>query len=162
MTFFLSLETVSNTSLCLTAAVYSMSPSDFLASSDSNQLLQLFPVAWLFPVLYPEFNIETWMSLSRPSPGTGIEACTKCADGYILEDWRCVSTCSSGYYLSEQTSDSGQVQRSCKKWVSTTTHKATTPFVLRVDITWPLYNNQQLYQGRKHLHRALLVWKPTQ
>lgn len=51
--------------------------------------------------------------------GTGIEACTKCADGYLLEDWRCVSTCSSGYYLSEQTSDSGQVQRSCKKWVST-------------------------------------------
>lgn len=47
--------------------------------------------------------------------GTGVEACTKCADGYLLEDWRCVSTCSSGYYLSEQTSDNGQVQRSCKK-----------------------------------------------
>uniref|UniRef100_A0A671VLW9 Proprotein convertase subtilisin/kexin type 5b n=1 Tax=Sparus aurata TaxID=8175 RepID=A0A671VLW9_SPAAU len=45
----------------------------------------------------------------------GVEACTKCADGYLLEDWRCVSTCSSGYYLSEQTSDNGQVQRSCKK-----------------------------------------------
>ncbi|XP_061789194.1 proprotein convertase subtilisin/kexin type 5b isoform X2 [Nerophis lumbriciformis] len=47
--------------------------------------------------------------------GTGIEACTKCADSYLLEDWRCVSTCSNGYYLFEQTSDSGQVQRSCKK-----------------------------------------------
>uniref|UniRef100_A0A3Q3X320 Uncharacterized protein n=1 Tax=Mola mola TaxID=94237 RepID=A0A3Q3X320_MOLML len=47
--------------------------------------------------------------------GTGIEACTRCADGYLFEDWRCVSTCSSGYYLSEQTSDNGQVQRSCKK-----------------------------------------------
>uniref|UniRef100_A0A674NA07 Proprotein convertase subtilisin/kexin type 5b n=1 Tax=Takifugu rubripes TaxID=31033 RepID=A0A674NA07_TAKRU len=47
--------------------------------------------------------------------GTGVEACTKCAVGYLLEDWRCVSTCSSGYYLSEQTSDSGQVQRSCRK-----------------------------------------------
>uniref|UniRef100_A0AAQ6AG67 P/Homo B domain-containing protein n=1 Tax=Amphiprion ocellaris TaxID=80972 RepID=A0AAQ6AG67_AMPOC len=43
--------------------------------------------------------------------GTGIEACTKCADSYLLEDWRCVSTCSAGYYLSEQTSDNGQVQR---------------------------------------------------
>lgn len=52
-----------------------------------------------------------FMSLS----GTGIEACTKCAEGYLLEDWRCVSTCSAGYYLSEQTSDNGQVQRSCKK-----------------------------------------------
>ncbi|KAG8011985.1 Proprotein convertase subtilisin/kexin type 5 [Nibea albiflora] len=47
--------------------------------------------------------------------GTGIEACTKCADGYFLEEWRCVSTCSTGYYLSEQTSDNGQLQRSCKK-----------------------------------------------
>ncbi|KAM9742841.1 proprotein convertase subtilisin/kexin type 5b isoform 1-T1 [Menidia menidia] len=47
--------------------------------------------------------------------GTGIEACTKCADGYFLEDWRCVLTCSPGYYFSEQTSDNGQVQRSCKK-----------------------------------------------
>uniref|UniRef100_A0A665T8T6 Proprotein convertase subtilisin/kexin type 5b n=1 Tax=Echeneis naucrates TaxID=173247 RepID=A0A665T8T6_ECHNA len=44
--------------------------------------------------------------------GTGVEACTKCADGYLLEDWRCVSTCSTGYYLSEQTSDNRQVQRS--------------------------------------------------
>uniref|UniRef100_A0A8C7Z691 Proprotein convertase subtilisin/kexin type 5b n=1 Tax=Oryzias sinensis TaxID=183150 RepID=A0A8C7Z691_9TELE len=43
--------------------------------------------------------------------GTGIEACTKCADGYLLEDWRCVSTCSSGYYLFEQSSDNGQMQR---------------------------------------------------
>uniref|UniRef100_A0A3B5KST8 Proprotein convertase subtilisin/kexin type 5 n=1 Tax=Xiphophorus couchianus TaxID=32473 RepID=A0A3B5KST8_9TELE len=47
--------------------------------------------------------------------GTGIEACTKCADDYLLEDWRCVLTCSPGYYLSEQTSDNGQVQRFCKK-----------------------------------------------
>lgn len=55
--------------------------------------------------------------LSVCFPGTGIEACTKCAEGYLLEDWRCMSTCSSGYYLSEQTSDGGQVQRSCRKWV---------------------------------------------
>lgn len=55
--------------------------------------------------------------LSVCFPGTGIEACTKCAEGYLLEDWRCVLTCSSGYYLSEQTSDAGQVQRSCRKWV---------------------------------------------
>uniref|UniRef100_A0A3Q2UDZ3 PLAC domain-containing protein n=1 Tax=Fundulus heteroclitus TaxID=8078 RepID=A0A3Q2UDZ3_FUNHE len=43
--------------------------------------------------------------------GTGIEACIKCAEGYLLEDWRCVSTCSPGYYLSEQRSDVGEVQR---------------------------------------------------
>lgn len=57
--------------------------------------------------------------------GTGVEACTKCADGYLLEDWRCVLTCSPSYYLSEQTSDNGQVQRSCKKWVSTPANTST-------------------------------------
>ncbi|XP_062310259.1 proprotein convertase subtilisin/kexin type 5b isoform X2 [Osmerus eperlanus] len=47
--------------------------------------------------------------------GTGIEACNKCAEGYFLEEWRCVPSCSVGYYLSEQTSDKGDIQKSCKK-----------------------------------------------
>uniref|UniRef100_H3D124 Proprotein convertase subtilisin/kexin type 5b n=1 Tax=Tetraodon nigroviridis TaxID=99883 RepID=H3D124_TETNG len=47
--------------------------------------------------------------------GVGVEGCTKCAQGYFLEDRNCVSTCSNGYYLPEKTSDSGQVQRSCRK-----------------------------------------------
>lgn len=69
---------------------------------------------------YPICNAlkSSLKSVSVCFSGTGIEACTKCADGYLLEDWRCVSSCSSGYYLSEQTSDNGLVQRSCKKWVS--------------------------------------------
>lgn len=62
--------------------------------------------------------------------GTGVEACTKCAEGYLLEDWRCVPSCSSGYYLSEQTSDNGHVQKSCKRWVkppSNTPNTSTSP-----------------------------------
>lgn len=62
-------------------------------------------------------------------PGTGIEACTKCADGYLLEDWRCVTTCSGGYYLSEQTSENGQVQRSCKKWVGSSSSHTSNPLL---------------------------------
>uniref|UniRef100_A0A8C8IK13 P/Homo B domain-containing protein n=1 Tax=Oncorhynchus tshawytscha TaxID=74940 RepID=A0A8C8IK13_ONCTS len=31
--------------------------------------------------------------------GTGMEACIKCAESYLMEEWRCVSTCSVGYYM---------------------------------------------------------------
>ncbi|XP_077441964.1 proprotein convertase subtilisin/kexin type 5 isoform X2 [Vanacampus margaritifer] len=30
--------------------------------------------------------------------GAGVEACTECADGYLMEEWRCVSSCSSGFF----------------------------------------------------------------
>uniref|UniRef100_A0A673LQY8 Proprotein convertase subtilisin/kexin type 5-like n=1 Tax=Sinocyclocheilus rhinocerous TaxID=307959 RepID=A0A673LQY8_9TELE len=43
--------------------------------------------------------------------GTGMEACNECAPGYYFEDWRCVSSCSVGYYLAEQTTDNGDVQK---------------------------------------------------
>uniref|UniRef100_A0A8C4EH67 Proprotein convertase subtilisin/kexin type 5b n=1 Tax=Dicentrarchus labrax TaxID=13489 RepID=A0A8C4EH67_DICLA len=70
----------------------------------------------MFCLLFNFNALKTFLNcVSACFSGTGIEACTKCADGYLLEDWRCVSTCSTGYYLSEQTSDNGQVQRSCKK-----------------------------------------------
>jgi hypothetical protein len=44
-----------------------------------------------------------------------MEACNKCAEGYFLEEWRCVSTCSVGYYMYEQTSDKGDINKSCRK-----------------------------------------------
>ncbi|XP_062855358.1 proprotein convertase subtilisin/kexin type 5b isoform X1 [Trichomycterus rosablanca] len=47
--------------------------------------------------------------------GTGMEACTKCADGYYLEEWRCVLSCSAGYYMAEQTAENGEIQKSCRK-----------------------------------------------
>uniref|UniRef100_A0A8C1EK54 Proprotein convertase subtilisin/kexin type 5b n=1 Tax=Cyprinus carpio carpio TaxID=630221 RepID=A0A8C1EK54_CYPCA len=47
--------------------------------------------------------------------GTGMEACNECAPGYYFEDWRCVSSCSVGYYLAEQTTDNGDVQKFCQK-----------------------------------------------
>uniref|UniRef100_A0A8C7DNY7 Proprotein convertase subtilisin/kexin type 5a n=1 Tax=Oncorhynchus kisutch TaxID=8019 RepID=A0A8C7DNY7_ONCKI len=33
--------------------------------------------------------------------GAGIEACNQCADGYLMEEWRCVSSCSVGFYATE-------------------------------------------------------------
>ncbi|KAI2661407.1 Proprotein convertase subtilisin/kexin type 5 [Labeo rohita] len=47
--------------------------------------------------------------------GTGMEACNECAPGYYFEEWRCVSSCNVGYYLAEQTTDNGDVQKSCQK-----------------------------------------------
>uniref|UniRef100_A0AAR2KQ17 P/Homo B domain-containing protein n=1 Tax=Pygocentrus nattereri TaxID=42514 RepID=A0AAR2KQ17_PYGNA len=46
--------------------------------------------------------------------GTGMEACTKCAEGYYLEEWRCVPTCSAGYYMAEHT-EFREVQKFCRK-----------------------------------------------
>ncbi|KAJ8413952.1 hypothetical protein AAFF_G00065500 [Aldrovandia affinis] len=47
--------------------------------------------------------------------GTGMEACNKCAESYYMEEWKCVQSCSAGFYLAEQTSDSGEPQKICKK-----------------------------------------------
>ncbi|KAJ3604400.1 hypothetical protein NHX12_029141 [Muraenolepis orangiensis] len=46
--------------------------------------------------------------------GTGIDGCTRCADGYMMEEWRCVLSCSVGYHRAEPTAD-GQPQRTCKR-----------------------------------------------
>uniref|UniRef100_A0A6Q2XSN0 P/Homo B domain-containing protein n=1 Tax=Esox lucius TaxID=8010 RepID=A0A6Q2XSN0_ESOLU len=34
-----------------------------------------------------------------------------CAEGYFMEEWRCVSTCSVGYFLAEQASENGDVTK---------------------------------------------------
>ncbi|XP_060787365.1 proprotein convertase subtilisin/kexin type 5b isoform X1 [Neoarius graeffei] len=47
--------------------------------------------------------------------GTGIEACNKCAEGYYLEEWRCVPGCSLGYYMAEKMIQNGEVQKFCHK-----------------------------------------------
>ncbi|RXM36986.1 Proprotein convertase subtilisin/kexin type 5 [Acipenser ruthenus] len=46
--------------------------------------------------------------------GTGAEACTKCAEDYYMEDWRCVLSCSAGYYL-EKSSENGEKLSTCRK-----------------------------------------------
>uniref|UniRef100_A0A669DJ12 Proprotein convertase subtilisin/kexin type 5a n=1 Tax=Oreochromis niloticus TaxID=8128 RepID=A0A669DJ12_ORENI len=33
--------------------------------------------------------------------GAGVEACNTCAEGYLMEEWRCVSSCSAGFYATE-------------------------------------------------------------
>lgn len=47
--------------------------------------------------------------------GAGIESCNQCADGYLMEEWRCVSSCSVGFYATEsspqKTSDGPRICR---------------------------------------------------
>ncbi|KAL0965792.1 hypothetical protein UPYG_G00285770 [Umbra pygmaea] len=49
--------------------------------------------------------------------GAGIEACNQCADGYLMEEWRCVSSCSAGFYATEssphKTTDGLRICRRC-------------------------------------------------
>ncbi|XP_030622390.1 proprotein convertase subtilisin/kexin type 5b [Chanos chanos] len=47
--------------------------------------------------------------------GTGMEACISCAEGFYMEEWRCVSSCSVGYYMAEQVLEKGKVHKSCRK-----------------------------------------------
>ncbi|XP_019909261.2 proprotein convertase subtilisin/kexin type 5 [Esox lucius] len=35
--------------------------------------------------------------------GAGVEACNQCADGYLIEEWRCVFSCSAGFYATESS-----------------------------------------------------------
>ncbi|MGH0156290.1 UNVERIFIED_CONTAM: hypothetical protein FKN15_031152 [Acipenser sinensis] len=49
--------------------------------------------------------------------GTGAEACTECAKDYYMEDWRCVLSCSAGYYL-EQSSENGEKPNTCRKKIA--------------------------------------------
>ncbi|KAM9793224.1 proprotein convertase subtilisin/kexin type 5 [Syngnathus typhle] len=46
--------------------------------------------------------------------GAGVEACTRCADGYLMEEWRCVSSCSSGFFaITPQIADGRGTCRRC-------------------------------------------------
>ncbi|KAG5841338.1 hypothetical protein ANANG_G00198480 [Anguilla anguilla] len=47
--------------------------------------------------------------------GTGMEACNKCAENYYAEEWKCVQSCSAGFYLAEQNPDSTEPQKVCKR-----------------------------------------------
>lgn len=47
----------------------------------------------------------------------GLESCYRCAEGYLMENWRCVSSCSQGFYAIQPNSDSTDTQSTCKRCV---------------------------------------------
>lgn len=49
------------------------------------------------------------------APGAGVEACNQCAEGYLMEEWRCVSSCSAGFYAMEPNPELADGQRLCRR-----------------------------------------------
>ncbi|MEQ2258705.1 hypothetical protein XENORESO_001351 [Xenotaenia resolanae] len=47
--------------------------------------------------------------------GTGVEACNRCAKGFLMEEWRCASSCSAGFYATEPTPEIADGHRICRR-----------------------------------------------
>lgn len=48
--------------------------------------------------------------------GAGVEACNRCAEGYLMEEWRCVPSCSAGFYATEPNPEIADGHRICRRW----------------------------------------------
>uniref|UniRef100_A0AAY4DIR2 P/Homo B domain-containing protein n=1 Tax=Denticeps clupeoides TaxID=299321 RepID=A0AAY4DIR2_9TELE len=47
--------------------------------------------------------------------GVGVKACKSCAEGYLMEDWKCVSSCTSGFYAAKQNTGRSEGSRVCRR-----------------------------------------------
>ncbi|KAM8872819.1 proprotein convertase subtilisin/kexin type 5 [Synchiropus picturatus] len=47
--------------------------------------------------------------------GAGAEACTLCAEGYLIEEWRCVPSCSAAFYATEPSPEIADRQGICRR-----------------------------------------------
>lgn len=56
------------------------------------------------------------MRAARVASGAGVEACKHCAEGYLMEEWRCVSSCSAGFYATEPSPEIADGHRICRRW----------------------------------------------
>lgn len=54
--------------------------------------------------------------VSTVASGAGSEACSLCAEGFFTEEWRCVSSCSPGFYSTEPSPENADGQRICRRW----------------------------------------------
>ncbi|XP_053474688.1 proprotein convertase subtilisin/kexin type 5 [Ictalurus furcatus] len=61
-------------------------------------------------------SCEPCHSACATCSAAGLESCTRCADGYVMEEWKCVSSCSHGFYPTQTPSDlTGKTQGNCKR-----------------------------------------------
>ncbi|KAF7217345.1 proprotein convertase subtilisin/kexin type 5-like, partial [Nothobranchius furzeri] len=47
--------------------------------------------------------------------GAGADACSRCAEGFLMEEWRCVSSCSAGFYATEPSPEKADEHRMCRR-----------------------------------------------
>uniref|UniRef100_A0A3B3TR18 Proprotein convertase subtilisin/kexin type 5a n=1 Tax=Poecilia latipinna TaxID=48699 RepID=A0A3B3TR18_9TELE len=45
----------------------------------------------------------------------GNKACSRCAKGFLMEEWRCVSSCSAGFYATEPSPEIADGHRICRR-----------------------------------------------
>uniref|UniRef100_A0A669EEH4 Proprotein convertase subtilisin/kexin type 5a n=1 Tax=Oreochromis niloticus TaxID=8128 RepID=A0A669EEH4_ORENI len=61
------------------------------------------------------FGFYLCVCLPHAAPGAGVEACNTCAEGYLMEEWRCVSSCSAGFYATEPNPEIADGHRICRR-----------------------------------------------
>lgn len=54
-------------------------------------------------------------SASLSTSGAGVEACSRCTEGYLMEEWRCVPSCSPGFHATEPNPDIADGHRICRR-----------------------------------------------
>ncbi|XP_013861969.1 proprotein convertase subtilisin/kexin type 5 [Austrofundulus limnaeus] len=47
--------------------------------------------------------------------GAGVQACNRCAEGFLMEEWRCVSSCSAGFYATQPIPEIADGHRTCRR-----------------------------------------------
>ncbi len=76
----------------------------------------LYMILWLWHfVSLTEFAFVSMWKDHVFSTAAGLESCNRCAEGYLMENWRCVSSCSQGFYAVQPNSDSADTQSTCKR-----------------------------------------------
>lgn len=68
----------------------------------------------LFAVLFCVFLSFKNIFVSATS-GAGVAACNQCAEGYLMEEWRCVPSCSAGFYATEPNPEIADGHRICRR-----------------------------------------------
>lgn len=49
------------------------------------------------------------------SAGAGSEACNRCAEGYLMQEWRCVASCSAGFFATQSNPEIADGLRVCRR-----------------------------------------------
>lgn len=56
-----------------------------------------------------------WCLPAGPALGAGVEACKECAEGFLMEGWKCVAACSAGFYAAEPGPEIADGHRICRR-----------------------------------------------
>lgn len=91
-------------------------PVQVRAGVKSHILVLVFTAAVCIAPLCPlSSNPVKCVCLPHAAPGAGVEACNTCAEGYLMEEWRCVSSCSAGFYATEPNPEIADGHRICRR-----------------------------------------------